>query len=124
MNEKLKDFLKYASESDEIAKKFEEVKDETDKGKVIEFAIKEAKAHGFELTESDFAHAEMDDDELDAVSGGWSTCVCVIGGGGSEDDDGSQCVCFLDGVGCRKDNPTRLRCSCMFGGHGFDDTSF
>ncbi len=70
MKDNLKQFLKFASENDELAGKFDEIKDETDKGKVIDFAIKEAKAHGFELTAEDFAHSEMDDDELEAVAGG------------------------------------------------------
>ncbi len=120
MNDKLKDFLKFASENEEVSKKFEQIKDETDKGKVIEFTIKEAKAHGFELTADDFTHAEMDDNELEAVSGGWKQCVCAMLGGGDDDDDGGECVCALIGLGYRRDNPEIERCACAVGGFGND----
>ncbi len=119
MNDKLKAFIKYASENEELAGKFESIKDETDKGKVIDFTVKTAKAHGFELTADDFTHAEMDDNELDAVSGGWKQCVCVVGGGGSKDVDGKICACVGGGLGICEDRGINYpRCMCCVGGYG------
>ncbi len=118
MNEKLKDFLKYASENEELAGKFQTIKDETDKGTVIDFTVALAKEHGFELTADDFTHDEMEDDELEAVAGGFKKCACVVGGGSKDDEDGKTCACAIFGSGYRKDDTEKARCVCYLGGYG------
>ena len=81
------------------------------KADVIAFA----KAEGFDLTVEElmaYANApeEMDDNELDAVSGGAKDtvgCACAVGGGGTY--QGVTCACVLGGGG-KGDPGPRLKC--------------
>ena len=65
---------------------------------LIENAAALLKEYGVELTEDDLQipQEELDDDELNAVTGGGG-CGCSVGGYGA--GDGLKCVCFLGGTG-------------------------
>ncbi len=117
MNEKVKDFLKFASENEEVTNKFELLKDEADKNKVIDGTIALAKEYGYELSTDDFIQAELDEDELDGVAGGFKSCYCAIGGGGGSDADGNTCACVVGGYGTRKGDGDG-RCLCVVEGSG------
>jgi predicted ribosomally synthesized peptide with nif11-like leader len=80
-----------------------------------------AKAEGYIFTADDVkayvsantAPYPLDDDELEAVAGGWATqykgcygdtsgkfgCFCFVGGGNKCETDGSVCACVLGGGG-------------------------
>ncbi len=127
MNEKLKKFLEFASENKEAKEKFDALKDESDKDKVVSETIAIAKEHGFELSPDDFAaHAhELDSAELASVAGG-DYCQCIVAGGGHEevveetsDSPGytnPPCGCALYGQGNYADGG--IRCTCIMGGSG------
>ena len=75
---------------------------------------------GITLTAADFEQkAELDDDELDAVAGGWKKCTCVGAGGGKADADGKACACVLGGGGETQDG--ECRCWCVAAGGGCCD---
>ena len=87
--------------------------------------IAAAKALGIELTEADFAQAteEINDDELNAVTGGaLQNCWCVAGGGGAADpEDGTAaCACVLVGYGDRGYSAGDAYCACAATGGGYD----
>ena len=65
---------------------------------MIEKMIELLKEYGVELTEADLQipQGELDDDELNAVTGGGG-CGCSVAGYGA--GDGLKCVCFLGGTG-------------------------
>ena len=121
MTEKLKTFLKKVNGDEAFFKKMEALQAETDRETVIEKTIEIAKEAGFALSPADFeaGDGEMDDGEMQAVSGGWTKCVCVAGGGGTADKDGGTCACVVAGVGMRKDN-NNARCGCPLIGYGYD----
>lgn len=119
MTENLKDFLKKASENEELQKKLESLKDEKDMEKIIGQTVKIARDAGFGLSDSDFRTEKMDDEEMAQVSGGWKICFCIAGGGGKEDADGCMCFCIEGGAGERKDS-TNNRCICVHYGFGKD----
>ncbi len=89
-------------------------------------AISTSIALGIELNEADFAKEEscneLNDNELDAVSGGGG-CECMIagGGGGTDKVDGNTygCACIAYGQGGdgRADD---VNCACPFAGSGSD----
>ena len=137
MSENLKKFLELLANDKELEAKAlacNELGEE--KGKVALMAL--AKENGIELTEADLekkaepTSGELDDDELDAVSGGAATgnergfCLCPAagGGGGKDADDGNTfgCACVIygqGGDGRRKD----INCNCIFGGTGSEHTT-
>ena len=81
--------------------------------------IAAAKELGIELSEADFAKEEgaLDDQELDAVTGG--DCLCVVAGGGTKDKDSKACGCVAAGAGYNYDGAQR--CYCIMGGNGDAD---
>ncbi len=146
MSENLKEFLNYLSKSKDVEEKINALKNETDKEKFISKTIYIAKEHGFDLSADDFATQahELDSEELASVAGG-DSCVCFVGGGGSEDIvKGTQyfpnprfpdsvtheynnpaCGCVLYGQGNYGDGGIRCACACMGEGdtdvmHGWD----
>lgn len=120
MTDRLKEFLKKASVNEEIQKKLDALKEETDQEKVIETSIQIAEEAGIALTEEDFQEAgkPVDDKEMEDVTGGVHTrCYCFVGGGGTGNDLGAQtCACVSYGGGC--DERGRLDCACYIGGSG------
>ena len=82
--------------------------------------IAAAKELGVELTEADFAQNEaaLNDQELDAVTGG-GDCLCVVAGGGTKDEDSKACGCVAAGYGYNVDGAQR--CFCVMGGSGSAD---
>ena len=122
MTDKFKEFLKKVNEDEALFKKMEALQGETDRKTVIEKTIEIAKEAGYALSPADFEADDggMDDAEMQAVSGGWTTCVCPVGGGGKEDAQGGVCACVIQGMGTRKDHKSRFRCLCMVGGYGYD----
>ena len=114
MTENLQKFLETVSKDDTLAAKV---------GKMnAEELIALADTLGLALTPDDLAKPaaqELDDDALDAVAGGSDvSCVCVMGGGGTGDDNDKTCACVLAGVGY--DDEKSERCLCGFGGYGYD----
>ena len=124
MTDNLKEFLQKASGDDKLAKEFQELQNESDRDKVIAKTIELAKNTGFSLTEADFKEpeGEVDDEEMEAVSGGWKKCACFLGGGGEADVDGDTCACVAAGAGVTKavNGKQEGRCLCTFGGYGYD----
>lgn len=109
MTENMKKFLEAVSKSEELTAKVG--------GMGKEELIALAKELGIELTEDDFVQKiELDDDELEAVSGGWKKCTCVGAGGGKADEDGKACACVAGGGGETRDG--ECRCWCIVGGEG------
>ena len=74
---------------------------------------------GVPLAEADFAApcGEVDEDELEAVAGGWTECYCAFAGGGTKDDDGKACGCVAGGYGEARSGETR--CWCAVSGAGY-----
>ena len=119
MTEKLKQFLDAIS-ADERLTELAKTLDSQEK------FIALAKEQGIELTKEDFGeapakHGEVDDDELEAVSGG-GKCGCAIGGGGKGGGYDKPCGCAAFGVGF--DVYGRSRCGCSFGGGGKKCTEY
>ena len=79
-----------------------------------------AKELGLKLTEEDFVQpvAELSDDELDAVAGGFAECACAVGGGGTGDVNDKTCACVLLGAGYADNG--HERCICGGGGYGYN----
>lgn len=126
MTENLKKFILAVNKDETILSKVEAWKG-LDKDEVQEKTILLAKESGFELTAEDFAGGtpelsddELSDDELASVSGGLTTCICVLWGSGKADDDGQACSCYLLGTGARSDEEFMDRCHCISGGYGKD----
>ena len=114
MTENMKKFLEAVSKNEELVAKIGAMgKDEL---------ITLAKELGLELTDADLtkpAAQELDDDELDTVSGGSDvSCACAMGGGGTKDANDKTCACVLAGVGYETDGSER--CLCGFAGYGYD----
>ena len=128
MTDKLKDFLKTADTNEAIRNKLDVLKEETDQEKVIKDTIKIAAEAGITLTEIDFkgANEELDDKELEAISGGegkgcWTNggserCFCFVGGGGTANEYDQTCACVSYGGGSSKSG--RLACACYMAGSG------
>ena len=113
MNENLKIFLEAVSKDEALSAKVSAEKD-------ANALVALAKDMGFELTASDFERScELDDDELDDVSGGSDvSCACAMGGGGTKDSNDKTCACVLAGGGYSKNGGER--CVCGFAGYGYD----
>lgn len=127
MNDNLKQFLQKATSDDALYAKMQALSDETDREQVIAQTIDLAKEAGFALEAADFEQPanELDDSELAAVAGGWTHCVCFVGGGGTEDVDSRVCSCIALGGGEAKKtevHPEGNRCVCVAGGYGYDLT--
>lgn len=120
MTDRAKEFLKKASQDKALGAKLEGLKIEKDPEKTIAGAVRIAREAGYELSPEDFSLQEgrMTDEEIVDVAGGWQTCVCVMGGGGKADEDGTACVCVLYGFGMRRDDTKKTRCECINGGFG------
>ena len=115
MTDNAKKFAEAVSKNEAMKKELEAL-GKNDVAAVIKIAAK----HGFTLTEEDFKAAdmnEMNEDELEAVAGGY--CVCSIAGGGT--GNGKQCACVLGGIG--ESDSGRL-CFCALGGYGHDDEDY
>lgn len=109
MTENLKKFLEAVSKNEELATKVNDMTKED--------LLALSKELGIELTEDDFVQKiELDDDELDAVAGGWKKCVCIAAGGGKADEDGKACACVAGGGGDARDGT--CRCWCVAAGSG------
>ena len=121
MNDNLKEFLRKASADDALFAEMQSLEGEADKKATVARAIELAKGVGIELTDADFEvpESELDAKELEAVAGGWTECACVVGGGGSKDEDGKTCVCILGGQGDAQGSGGR-RCLCVNAGWGYD----
>ena len=103
MNEQLKDFLKKASEDESIKDELKALEGLSAEENAEQAAVIAQKA-GFDLSAEDFApsSAELDEDELGAVSGG-EACCCQYTGLGLVNDRGAVCECPTTGTGIRRD---------------------
>lgn len=124
MTENMMAFLAAASEKPEYADKLQNATKED----ILELA----KELGFTLSEEDLVQpaAELNDDELDVVSGGSGDvgkhggkrkkdpCACVAYGSGKEDNNDETCSCIAFGDGYTKAG--KARCYCASGGGGTD----
>ncbi|MBE5781792.1 MAG: Nif11-like leader peptide family natural product precursor [Clostridiales bacterium] len=109
MTENMKKFLEAVSKNGELAAKVSTLTKED--------LLALAKELGIDLTEDDFAQkSELNDDDLEAVAGGWTDCFCIAGGGGKADEDGKACACVAFGGGQAKDGQNR--CLCIGAGSG------
>jgi predicted ribosomally synthesized peptide with nif11-like leader len=113
MSENLNKFLEAVSKDEELVSKIGTLED-------VDTLIAIGKDLGIELTPADFDQSrELDDEELNDVSGGSDvSCACAMGGGGTKDANDKTCACVLAGVGYDKDR--RERCLCGFAGYGYD----
>ena len=109
MTENLQKFLTAVTQNDEMYGKIN--------GAAKDELIAMAQALGIELTEADFEQktAELNDDELDTVAGGYE-CYCELGGGGKADLDEKTCACVMGGGGEWTDG--KCRCACVIAGGG------
>ena len=119
MNETLLKFMEILSKDAELQKKANELTARNDTAGIVKLAA----SVGIELIEDQLVlHApqmeELDDDELDAVAGGYKDCVCVLGGGGEADADGMACACVAAGVGRDRRTSDGTRCACAVTGFG------
>jgi len=114
MTENMKNFLAKVSADKALAEKLSKLEKEA--------LIALAKELGIELTDADFAAQEeaLSEQELSAVTGG-DKCLCVVGGGGTKDDDSKACGCVAAGAGYH-DNGEQ-RCFCVMGGSGDSESS-
>ena len=113
----MKKFLEEMEKNPELKAKIEEL-DKNPASTPKDF-IEAAAEYGVELKEEDFqpvsAQGELADDELDAVAGG-SGCICVLGGGGTDDGYHGTCACVGGGYGSAKGKYEG--CACAIGGGG------
>ncbi len=112
MSENLRKFYETVSKDEELVEKVGKVTD-------VNVLIAMSKDMGIELSASDFEKScELDDDELEDVSGGGDvSCACAMGGGGTKDSNDKTCACVLAGAGYSKNG--RERCVCGFAGYGY-----
>lgn len=124
MTTNLKNFLMLASENEELFTKLQELNDIKEKELVYTKTIAIAKEVDIELTMSDFdeSDAELSDDELASVAGGWTTCECAVQGQGRADADGEFCSCDLGGTGYEVSDRWHAhpRCKCTICGYGHE----
>ena len=114
MTENMKKFLEAVSKNKELCKKLGTMGEDE--------LLALAKELGLQLTAADLEKPvqELDEDELDIVAGGSdTTCVCVVGGGGTKDSNDKTCACVVAGFGYDKSGDVE-RCACGFGGSGYD----
>ena len=131
MSENLKKFLELVSKDEALKQKAMACND-MEAADAVRVSIALAKEVGIELTEADFAKKEADgelnDDELDAVTGGYTAgCFCTVagGGGGTDAKDhntfGCACVIYGQGGDGRADDSN---CVCVTTGWGDDESNF
>ena len=112
MTENMKKFLEAVSKNKELCEKASKL----DKDALTALA----KELGIGLTEADFAQAEeLNDDDLETVTGG-QTCGCaLIGGGVANTNAEESCACVAGGGGEISDLAGGgCRCACVAGGYG------
>ena len=114
MNENLKAFLAAAEADSELREKLTKM--------TVPEIVAAAREKGFELTEADLEPpaGEMDDAELDNVTGGDGRGFCIAAGGawGKNkwiDNDEWTCGCFAFGWGNGGNEPN---CFCVAAGWG------
>lgn len=111
MTENMKKFLEAVSKDNALCARL--------RNATREELVAMAAETGITLTEADFEQkAELDEDELEAVAGGWTQCICAVAGGGTQDEDGKACGCVAGGYGEARNGETR--CWCAFSGGGRD----
>ena len=101
MREEMNKYLEMLGEDEEAQKKLMAL-DKNDKSGAITTSIEIAKGYGIELIKEDFENevVELDEDELEAVSGGATACACLgAGGGASGDGYYGCCGCVIGGAG-------------------------
>ncbi len=128
MSENLKKFLELVSKDENLKQKMLAFND-MEPADAISAGIALAKELGIELSEADFAKeescGELNDDELDAVSGGSTDgfCVCAFAGGGggidNKDNNTYGCACVMYGQG-GDGRPEDKNCQCIAHGWGED----
>ena len=117
MTEKAKEFLAAMAKDEELAGQMVDAQS-------VEQALEIAKEKGYALTAEDFTPPgeaeEINDDELQAVAGGWKSCGCVVGGYGKHDpsDKSGSCSCFVGGWGSFINGDIRCFCPAAGGGAG------
>ena len=124
MREEMNKYLELLGADEEAQKKIRELnKDDKEGG--ITASIEIAKSYGIELVKEDFDQetSELDEDELKAVSGGLTMCVCPgAGAGASGDGYYGGCGCCVGGAGeFYKDKKHKEKagfCRCIFAGGG------
>ncbi len=122
----MKKFLEEMEKNPELKAKIEAL-DKDPKSTPIDF-IEAAAKYGVELKEEDFkpasAQGELDENELDAVAGGYDEfeCACAVGGGGPADEYNNTCGCVVGGGGMYGDASDKDggRCACARVGGGYD----
>ncbi len=85
----------------------------------FEFTLEEYKAYALEMSVP--KTGKLDDDELEAVSGGTGGCGCILAGGGGDPDNGhAGCACILGGAGINIDDMSGEYppCLCPLAGAG------
>ena len=104
MNERLKGFLKQASDDELLREKLDALAGLSAEERV-ERTVAIAQGSGFDLTAEDFVSvkAKLDDDELNAVAGGNYDCACQHTGVGMIDNHTLLCECPTTGTGARTD---------------------
>lgn len=86
----------------------------------FEFTLEEYKAYAKEMNAP--KTGKLEDDELDAVSGGTGGCGCIAAGGGADpDNSGAGCACILSGVGININDMSGEYppCMCALAGMGY-----
>jgi len=130
MSENMKKFLELVSKDEALKQKVLACND-MEPADAVRTSIALAKEAGIELTEDDFAQkrtdGELNDDELDAVTGGTDgICACGFAGGGggvdAEDKNVYGCACVMYGQG-GDGRPEDMNCQCIAAGVG-DDVGF
>ncbi len=120
LTEQAREFVKSIGESETLKQKFENMCEESNEQAAMAAMLSLAEEAGYVLTAVDFKSENefLDDSELEAVTGGYQNCICVLGGGGSKDEEGKTCGCVLFGSGSERGEEGRTRCTCVFGGQG------
>ena len=101
MREEMNKYLEMLGEDEEAQKKLKSL-NEDDKEGVITASIEIAKSSGINLVKEDFnlETSELDENELEAVSGGATACACLgAGAGASGDGFYGGCGCVIGGGG-------------------------
>ena len=124
MREEMNKYLEMLGEDEEAQNKLRDFNTD-DQESVITASIEIAKGYGIELVREDFdlETSELDEDELKAVSGGLTMCVCPgAGAGASGDGYYGGCGCCVGGAGQfyrdKKHKEKAGFCRCIFVGGG------